>query len=240
MVTLDFSRLDDHALMDLQDHVQALARPWRELALLARCCDAPVATLAELPLGERDRLFLEARGRLFGWHVDAESRCVACGERLDLSFDIAEMLRGRAESGAEREIPGETAQLRLRAPNSIDLAEAAVASNPEEALFARCVDADAGDLAALLGDVDLRAAIADRLAQLDPYAEMVLAGRCPQCGAVSDTIFDPAGFLLEEIAAYAEGLVADVDQLARAYGWREADILALGPRRRRRYLELTS
>jgi hypothetical protein len=30
----------------------------------------------------------------------------------------------------------------------------------------------------------------------------------------------------------------EVDALARAYGWREADILALSPARRAAYLEL--
>jgi hypothetical protein len=86
----------------------------------------------------------------------------------------------------------------------------------------------------------VRAEIVAALAELDPDAETMLAVSCPSCGGAHDTVFDPAGFLLTELAAYADRLMDEVDQLARAYGWSERDILALGARRRRRYLERTS
>ena len=44
--------------------------------------------------------------------------------------------------------------------------------------------------------------------------------------------------LWSEIHAWARQLLRDVHALARAYGWREADILALSPTRRGIYLEL--
>jgi hypothetical protein len=45
-------------------------------------------------------------------------------------------------------------------------------------------------------------------------------------------------FFWEEIDVWAERTLSDVHRLASAYGWSESDILALGPRRRQRYLAL--
>jgi hypothetical protein len=39
---------------------------------------------------------------------------------------------------------------------------------------------------------------------------------------------------------HARQILREVDQLARTYGWREPDILALGPARRRAYLGLVA
>ena len=41
-----------------------------------------------------------------------------------------------------------------------------------------------------------------------------------------------------ELHAWARGMLREIHTLARAYGWREADILALSPARRRHYLQL--
>jgi hypothetical protein len=49
---------------------------------------------------------------------------------------------------------------------------------------------------------------------------------------------DPAEFLWAAAEAQARRLLLEVDALARAYGWREPDVLALPPARRRAYLEL--
>jgi hypothetical protein len=239
MVALDFSRLHDSALMDLRDDIDSLSRPWRELAVLAECAGAPMATLAQLPLGSRDRLLLEVRAHLFGRRVDAEMRCDRCGERLDLSFDAGGMLGAADGSLDDRELVHGSMRLRLRLPDSTDVAAACLAPDAEDVMLSRCVDEPAFDVAALR-DSDLRTAIAHRLAELDPQAELRLTSTCPACAATCDTLFDPAGFLLAEIVAYTDRLLSEVDQLARAYGWRESEILALGTRRRRRYLEMTS
>jgi hypothetical protein len=63
---------------------------------------------------------------------------------------------------------------------------------------------------------------------------------CPSCGHEWQSLFDIAAFFWAEIAAQARRLLREVHQLASAYGWREADILAMSARRRRAYLEMTS
>ena len=37
------------------------------------------------------------------------------------------------------------------------------------------------------------------MAELDPQAEMRIDVSCPACGAVSQTLFDTAGFLMQEM-----------------------------------------
>ena len=63
---------------------------------------------------------------------------------------------------------------------------------------------------------------------------------CPECGAHFETPFDPPAFVWQELSTLANRLLWEVDQLARAYGWPEADILALSPTRRRAYLEIAA
>jgi hypothetical protein len=50
--------------------------------------------------------------------------------------------------------------------------------------------------------------------------------------------FDAGSLLWEEIDARARALLAEVHQLAAAYGWSEGQILALSDRRRAVYLDL--
>ncbi len=78
------------------------------------------------------------------------------------------------------------------------------------------------------------------MAQADPLAETRLALECPSCAHAWEESFDIAGFLWEEIEARARRIVFDVHALASAYGWTEAQILALSAvsRRRALYLEM--
>ena len=85
---------------------------------------------------------------------------------------------------------------------------------------------------------DLLAALADEMSARDPQAEVLLDLTCPACGSRWQALFDIAAFFWTELAAEAKRLLREVDALARAYGWREADILALSPQRRQAYLEL--
>ena len=76
------------------------------------------------------------------------------------------------------------------------------------------------------------------MAAADPQADVELALSCPACGHAWPAAFDIASFLWTEVDAWARVLLHEIHALASAYGWREADILALSPRRRRAYLEL--
>jgi hypothetical protein len=82
--------------------------------------------------------------------------------------------------------------------------------------------------------------VAQRIAELDPQAEIVLDLNCAVCDHRWQAPFDPAAFLFREAEAAVARLTNEVHQLARAYAWSEESILAMGAARRRRYLNLVS
>ena len=79
---------------------------------------------------------------------------------------------------------------------------------------------------------------ASLIAERDPQADLAIELRCPSCAEVWRMPFDIASFFLEEIGSEAQRLLLEVATLARAYGWREADILAMSPARRQLYLHM--
>ena len=93
------------------------------------------------------------------------------------------------------------------------------------------IEASWAGAAAAPGDLpdEVLAALADEMSARDPQAEVLLDLTCPTCGASWQTVFDIAAYFWAELAAEAKRLLREVDALARVYGWREADILALSP-----------
>jgi len=61
---------------------------------------------------------------------------------------------------------------------------------------------------------------------------------CPVCRQNWRLSFDIGAFLWAEINSLAKRLLREVHTLARAYGWREADILSMSATRRQAYIEL--
>jgi hypothetical protein len=121
-----------------------------------------------------------------------------------------------------------------RSPNSRDVAAAAATGDAEAAervLLERC--AGSADLPA-----EVRAAVAQAMAEADPLAEVLVDVSCPACGEGFVADVDIPGFVWAELQARARRLLREVDVLARAYGWTEAEVLSLGDRRRGAYLEL--
>ena len=65
-----------------------------------------------------------------------------------------------------------------------------------------------------------------------------LRSPAPHAGATQQVALDPTEFLWEETRHAARRLLADVHELAWAYGWRESDIIGMSPARRAAYLGL--
>jgi hypothetical protein len=202
------------------------------LLSIARPDDA-LDALADVSIGERDRALLALRSALFGATLESVVDCPACGTRLELAIDAGEL---RTTPGpAEVDVHG----IRVRPPSSRDLAAALLEpddASAERCLAHRCLIAGSHGTAVLdadeLSDVQLALAAADGASDI----ELDLA--CESCGHRWNEPFDIAGYLWSEIESRAQGLLRDVDALARAYGWSERDILALSDARRRSYLAL--
>jgi hypothetical protein len=234
---------DDAALLSAWERTLSVARPWREVVLLSGTSGEPADRLARLPVGERDRRLLDLRVHVFGSRLECETACPDCGARLELELTADEIrLPAHDLKPSDLRWTGEGTDLTFRLPDSFDVAASREsARDPEELLLSRCVvtasrggaPVDGGSLPPAVRD-----RLAARMAELDPQADLLLRLTCPACAHPWEAVFDPAAFLLMEMDAWAARVLAEVDRLARTYGWSEAEILALTPFRRRRYLEL--
>jgi hypothetical protein len=236
---------DEATLLAAWERAAGLPRPWKELALLAAADDTPLEDLSRMPIGERDRRLLAIQEGTFGARLDCETFCPSCGEHLELAMDAgAFRLPPRAIDQSDLVVSADSYHVTLRLPDSADIA-AARRTGPDavKVLLQRCVVIATFDGAAVSGDrlpESVCALISGRLAELDPQADLLVELSCPACEHAWESEFDPAAFLLRTVGSCAAHLIRDVHQLASAYGWREAEILALGPVRRRAYLELTA
>ena len=221
----------------------------RAVTLLAAAePDLPREELYKLSVGERDARLLTLREHTFGPQLNSLTTCPGCNERLELTLDVSD-IRARAPSSADE--PGRALsvcvadyEVHFRLPNSLDLLAIAGSedtSQSRQLLFQRCVVTarhKEADCSADLLPPDVMDEIVVRMAQTDPQADVHLAFCCPRCSHEWQGVFDIVSFFWSEIAAWALRILKEVHTLARAYGWREADILAMSPWRRQCYLEL--
>jgi hypothetical protein len=112
-------------------------------------------------------------------------------------------------------------------------------------LLARClVSAQQAGSAVQAPDLppQIEARVSAALAEYDPQAEILLTLRCasPSCQHQWEALFDIATYFWTELGARARRLFQEVDALARVYGWRESEILAMSAVRRRQYLNLVN
>jgi hypothetical protein len=212
----------------------------RALTLLAAACPGKTrAELAAYSLGRRDACLLELQELTFPGDLSAFAECPRCATSLEYGLPVAE-LRAQAEppTNASLVLEIEGSPLELRLIDSTDLACVRQCHSVEEArrtLARRCVIGGTG--AADLPEAALDE-VAARLAVADPGADLRIELRCPGCGETWQVVFDIASYLWAEIQAMAKRLLYEVHALARAYGWRERDILAMSAARRRFYLEM--
>lgn len=236
--------------------------------LAAALPGTPWEQLACLPVGRRDALLFSLRARTFGKHLTSYAECPHCGEKLEFEESIEDIASGSEITGAASiaaissdslvmanemktlEADGYVVQYRL--PDSFDLAAIASARDPEAArqlLLERCVvgAARSGNSAGLesqnpvaAGDLpaEIIALLSEKFEQVDPVADISLELTCPACGHRWQMPFDIVTFFWTEINNLAKRLLQEVHTLARAYGWREADILAMSAARRQAYLDM--
>lgn len=220
----------------------------KALLLLKRALpDVPPAELAAWSVGQRDGHLLAFREQLFGSRLNSVVDCSHCGERLELSFQTADVLVDDAgDPTGELSISVTGYDVRFRPPNAGDLL--AIDLNVglhrgETQLLQRCLievkHNDEVQSADQLPD-EVVTAIARRMATADPQADVHLDLGCPACEHEWRVAFDVVAFLWDELNAWAVRVLRDVHELARAYGWREVDILKMSPWRRQLYLQMVN
>jgi len=205
--------------------------------------ELPAPELAALTVGQRNRRLLILRRDLLGPALNGYAECPHCGQGLEFALDANALLLPEP-AGAAFTATVEDLELDLRLPDSQDLAAVVHLDGLASArrlLLERCILAARHDGApldpAFLPDA-LLPALAETLAEHDPQAETRLRLTCDACGHAWSALFDIVSFLWTEIEAYARRLLHETHTLARAYGWNEAEVLALSSTRRKFYLDL--
>jgi hypothetical protein len=209
-------------------------------------------TLLGLAVDRRDAALFRLREHTFGPQLKGLADCPACHEWLELAFEAAD-LRARGLLPADETLPSEPelasfrtagCQVRYRLPTSADLMKAHLQADAAQArrtlLDACVVSVEQKGRAMTLDELGPKAvqAIVERIGKQAALADLTITATCPACGHQWEIIFDIVSYFWNEIAAWAARLLHEVHYLASAYGWREADILAMSAWRRQRYLEL--
>ena len=209
----------------------------RSLGLLEPGCDP-----AGMTVGACDLLLFDLRRWLFGPDLDLAATCPACGDVVQLDMPTAEVVPARPDSRVSRvTVEEDGLRIHSRVPTNGDLRQVAAIGHGATLadLLACCVEALEGpsappDAAALPAAVLER--VADVLVASDPGADITADIECP-CGAVWTETVDIRSILWTELTWWVQRRLAEVHELALAYGWAERDILAMSPQRRRFYLE---
>lgn len=206
--------------------------------------DLTEAQLLKLPIGQRNDLALSLRELLFGSQLTSLAVCPVCSERLELELNVND-IRVKARNSAEQPLTltSDGFELEFRLPDTQDLLVIEAVGNVENArriLLERCLLSafhNGQSCSAAHLPEDILDKIEAVMAEADPQAEIQLDLSCPACQHNWLAVFDIAAFLWNELNAWAQRLLNEVHLLAKVYSWREADILAMSPTRRRLYLE---
>lgn len=236
--------LTPRQVVSLWAELGSLSPIQRTLGLLAAANpDLSRQTLADMPLGMRERMAVELRMRTFGTAWEGTATCPKCHAIHEVQPPVDALLSlPIAEGCTELRLDGYVLTLRL--PSSRDQLELMSQPTPERALkhLCACCVINARSAAGLVPVEELPGdvieAIANRLEELDPAAETELVMTCVECDTTWSVLFEAGTFLWDEVVYCARSLVYQVHALARAYGWSQAEVLGLHPRLREEYLQL--
>lgn len=203
--------------------------------------------LAKLAIGERDSILLSLQEQTFGPAMVCLATCPSCGERLEVTLNVEDIQARPYGHSDKLEVSAKGLSIQFRLPNSLDLMAIVGYDDvpaARQVLLERCLVgiSDMGEEEFIASNLpsDIKETIAEKMAEADPQANVQLALLCPACRHEWQAVFDIVSFLWNEIDAWSRRILHDVHVLASAYGWSEADILAMNPRRRQTYLDMVN
>ncbi len=230
---------DDLALVEARGHAVT-----RALEVLPRLLPIesdlnPADVWPTLTVTDFEYALLALRSHFFGEEIACKLDCPHCGAPVELSFHAADFAAASrpAQPRGIRSDPDRPGWFRLedvaaafRLPTVRDQAEVLGDADGARRLTQICIEpADA--------PARLRGRIERAMERLAPELSRDVEGACPSCGGkVAGTIHVPF-LVMEDLRRAATGVHDDVHRIASAYGWSEAEILALPRVRRRQYAD---
>lgn len=219
----------------------------RLLACAARP-DLGTVDVGRMSLGQRNRLLFELRSKVFGKVLEAAVRCPSCTTAIEFSLQASDLAASTGTGGDEiwHRLVSEEFEVTFRLLTATDLA-AAAQSGRRNATRRELLERSIGSATrggAFVAVVDLPPhiveAVGEAIIEADPGVEAAIGLACPACGYAWSMPLDIASFLWTEVVSESERLLSEIHTLARAYGWREGDVLALSAVRRKAYLDMAT
>jgi hypothetical protein len=241
--------LSAHNILQIWEIGQSQHLLDKALTLLSFACpEQSMDELASLSIGQRDAYLLTLRELSLGNQMNGFAECPKCRERLEFTLNVADIriIDPSKPTPQEYEFTTDGCELRFRLPNSWDLAAIVgykEADTASQQLVQRCLlQANCEGVSVTHSELPpgVLTRLAERIAEYDPQAEVLLDLNCPACSHSWQALFDIVAFFWTELSAQAKRLLHEVHTLARFYGWREADILSMSTVRRQFYLDLVS
>lgn len=235
-------------LLSIWEHGLSQSAPQRALLLLrAAFPDKDPDQLAQLSIGQRDSQLLALRESTLGSQIVSLVNCPNCDNSLELNFKVSDICQSwQSEQVARLELETEDYKIEFRLPNSLDLVtinHISELSKVTQELLKCCITSAQYKGQSISFDQippQINQALLEQMEEADPQADIKLALNCPDCGHQWQATFDILTFFWQELTAWVQRILREVHQLASAYGWREADILAMSTQRRQLYLDMIS
>ncbi|HEX8184295.1 MAG TPA: phage baseplate protein, partial [Blastocatellia bacterium] len=174
--------------------------------------------IARLSLGQLNARLFDVRERLLGPDLNCYAECPRCRERLEFTIAVSAIrsVGPVVPEGQQQEMSIEGLDLRFRLLNSLDLkalTEATDKGAMRRLLAARCVlDArrEGEEIPRDQLPETVITALAARLSECDPDAEVLLDLECPSCKNGWQTALDIVGFFWNELSAQVKRLLSEV------------------------------
>jgi len=164
--------------------------------------------------------------------------CPGCGAAMELDIDVEDFVAAPAADEVAWK-SGDGQEVRVRLPRGRDqrqwITEGTTDVSAIAGTLVTCVDA-APTPPSFLAPNSWLDGLSDVLEVHDPLTTLALRADCPECALTSDHDLDLESLLMREFADAQRSLLDEVCRLAAAFHWTEAEIVALPPWRRARYL----
>jgi hypothetical protein len=197
-------------------------------------------TCLDMPLATTSALVASVYSESFGDTVEGVLSCGSCAESLEVNLTL-EAFHALPDGPGTAAVTSPQAgpALVVRCPTTRDLLAVAAAADPGTSLLARCLteaDGTAIDPSSL--DPDTLAAVDAAAEDLAGGAAVLVRTACPNCGEPVSADVDVSGLLWQRLSDEVPAVLAEVAELAAAFGWSETEILAMSAARRGAYLDL--
>jgi hypothetical protein len=171
-------------------------------------------------------------------HLSLQAHCQVpeCKEWFEFELPLALVIDQVPENAPVQVSLGNNRPVSLRCPSGQDLREW------RKQRLASRQDAVTAMLESLVVDgqatLEDEPALAEALSAMDPLVAFMVSCACPSCAFPNKVRVNLEDIALTRLKQRQRALLHEIHKLASRYGWTEAEILAIPPRRRSCYLAM--